>query len=64
MTEVGIECNGATFYCHFKKIHTRYSSLKEIFFLQISVSKTANCIIVDIVKYLMLLPILCLFIFH
>ena len=48
-TVVGIECNRAAFNVILRR------STPEIDFFQNSASKMANCIIVDIVNYLMLL---------
>ena len=53
MTVVGIECNGAAFLTHFKKVHTRNCSFN--YFFQNSAIKMANCIIVYIVNSRMLL---------
>ena len=50
---VVIECNGAAFLTSFQEGPTRNCSLQDFF--QNSASKMANCIIVDIVNYLMLL---------
>ena len=50
MTVVWIECNRAAFKCHFKKVHSINCSFNSFF--QNSASKMANCIIVDIVNYL------------
>ena len=50
MTVVGIEYNGA-----FNVISRRSTPEIVHFFFQNSTSKMANCIIVDIVKYLVLL---------
>ena len=52
VTVVGIECNVVR---HFKKVHIRNCSFKEKIFFQNSASKMTNCIIIDIVNYLMLL---------
>ena len=48
--KVGIECDNATFECHFKKVHTRNNSFKKK--ILNSASKVLNWIIVDILKYL------------
>ena len=52
VTMVGTDCDDTV--CHFKKVHTRNCSFKKnnLFFLQNSVSKVANWIIADILKYL------------
>ena len=43
VTMVGIECNNAAFYCHFKKVHTRNCYFKKnLSFLQNSASMVAN----------------------
>ena len=52
MTVVGIECNGAAFLI-IPRRSTPEIVLSRIF--QNSASKMANCIIVDVVNYLMLL---------
>ena len=52
---VRIECNSVVFQRNFKKVHTRNSSFKKNFKKNNSASKMANCSIVDIVNYLMLL---------
>ena len=51
MTVVGIECNGTAFLTSIQE-GPHQSSFKD-FFLQNSASTMANCIIVDIVNYLM-----------
>ena len=48
--KVGIECDNATFECHFKKVHTRNNSFKKK--ILNSASKVLNWIIVDMLKYL------------
>ena len=53
MTVVGIKCNGAVFSRHSKRKSTPEIVLSRIF--QNYASKMANCIIVDIINYLIIL---------